>query len=82
MKKGKTDIDEGSLLLIKKKPEFALLFCEPKEKAMLLLGIDNLSLASMPDIFGIFSSLLEENQWDEQNLIKIASYLENFLLVN
>lgn len=58
MQKGKAQIDDASLMLVKKKPEFALLFCEPKEKAMLLLGIDNKCLVSMPDIFGIFLSLL------------------------
>lgn len=73
--KGKIQIDDNTLAMINKKPEFALLFCEPRNKPMLILGIDNKSLVSMPNIFDIYSSILEESQWDEENLLKIASHL-------
>lgn len=53
---------------MKRKPEFALLFCEPKDRAMLILNMDIKYLTSMPNIFEVYATLLEENVWDDTNL--------------
>lgn len=51
MQKSNTQINQSTLNIIQRKPEFALLFCEPKERAMLILNMDIKCLSEMPNIF-------------------------------
>lgn len=62
-------MDESTAALLKKKPEFALLFCDAKDKARLLLNIDNTSLVAMENVFEVYTSLFQDNSWGDENFL-------------